>query len=277
MKQYEKSNIEATVIDSKVRSTIEPYALIHINKNGISYTSWKALNNEVAGYALRQSKGFDFNQNRGFVGPLMWHQTLIWDKLFSNEYELNGYECSILGRTRLAGKRVTLLRLTPVDSLRYSYIISKDVDTGLPVELSIYAPGQGLVLKLTATSMGFASDLNLNVPDETFDRVEKLKPRVKTDENHVIWPELTIPKNFSFRYQEVQKFGDEEVPFQVFSDGLTEFRVYKNSRTSMNIGSATDGSLNVVRKNSRMHEYAVVGEIPLELCSIILSKISEYR
>ncbi len=272
---YVNSNIEATVIQS-AQSEMEPLSLVHLNKNGIPYTTWKSLNNEVSGYSIRKNKGFDYNQNRGFVGPLIWHQTLIWDKIFSNESNLNGYDCSILGRTRLAGRKVTVLRLSPVDEIRYGFIVSKDADTNLPVELAVISPNQSVVAKFTVTAVHSTAALNLSFPDETFDRIEKMS---KTEESSpTAWSELVIPTNFSIKRQgEEESSEGNKISYQIFSDGIVEFKVYKNNKSSLNIVSATDGTLSVMRKNSKFNEYAVVGEIPLDLCSLILSKISENR
>ncbi len=272
---YVNSNIEATVIQS-AQSQMEPFSLVHLNKNGIPYTTWKSLNNEVAGYSLRQENGFDYNQNRGFVGPLIWHQTLIWDRIFSKKSPLKGYDCSILGRTRLAGRKVTVLRLSPVDEIRYSFIVSKDADTNLPVELAVLAPNQSIAAKFTVTSVHSTAALNLSFPDETFDRIEKMG----ADDNtaSTAWSELVIPANFTIKREGAEENSEgDQVKFQVFSDGIVEFKVYKNKKTSLNIISATDGTISVMRSNSKDFEYAVVGEIPLELCALILSKISENR
>ena len=261
---YVNSNIEATVIQS-AQTEMEPLSLIHLNKNGIPYTT------------IRKNKGFDYNQNRGFVGPLIWHQTLIWDKIFSNESNLRGYDCSILGRTRLAGRKVTVLRLSPVDEIRYGFIVSKDADTNLPVELAVISPNQSIVAKFTVTAVHSTAALNLSFPDETFDRIEKMSSAEESS-TPVVWPELVIPANFSIKRQgEDDSSEGDKISYQIFSDGIVEFKVYKNSKSSLNIVSATDGTLSVMRKNSKHNEYAVVGEIPLDLCSLILSKISESR
>src|SRR5574344_420434 len=271
---YANSNIEATVINSD-HTEMTPYALVHFSKNNISYSPWKSLNNEVACYALRQDKGLDFNQNQGFVGPLVWHQSLIWDKLFSKKTYLKGYDCNILGRTRLAGRKVTVLRLSPVDELRYSYIVSKDDDTNLPVELAVLSPNQSVATKFTTTAVHSTASLQLTFPDETFDRVDKLSVK-KTENKLTSWPELTIPGNFSMEYEGKQEQAEGVIlDYQSFTDGLVEFRVYKNSVTTISVTSATDGTLSVLRKKNNKNEYAVVGEIPLELSNLILSKIAE--
>ena len=67
--------------------------------------------------------------------------------------------------------------------------------------------------------------------------------------------------------------GAEDVDYLTFTDGLVDFRVYKNSKTTVMIPSATDGTISVFRKKGQFFEYAVAGEIPLEMSKIILSKI----
>lgn len=122
-----------------------------------------------------------------------------------------------------------------------------------------------------------ASSENLSFPDETFDRVEKLSNKKKQNDL-TIWPELTIPKPFTIESEGIQKQADgTELEYQSFTDGMVEFKVYKNSVSSLNIQSATDGTLTVLRRNSVKNEYAVVGEIPLELSAIVLSKITPLR
>ncbi|NLK84552.1 MAG: hypothetical protein GX278_01115 [Aeromonadales bacterium] len=273
---YTKSNMDATVVDTNpLRMNL--FSLAHFNKGGVAYTSWKSLNDEVAGYALRNNKGFDYNSNRSYIGPLSWHQSLIWDKLFFNKNKLSGYECTLVGRTRLAGRKVSVLRINPIDEVRYSFIISKDEDTKLPVDLSILTPNKIVVSRFTVSAVHSAAPDNLSFPDETFDRVEKMQS-VKFDDKELPWPELTIPSPFKIVASSTQiKDTENSLDYQAFSDGTLEFRVYKNTLTKLHIHSATDGTLTVFRKNSDSYEYAVVGEIPLELSNIILSKISANR
>ncbi|MGN1281084.1 MAG: MucB/RseB C-terminal domain-containing protein [Succinivibrio sp.] len=273
-KTYNSSNFEATIIDSS-QPAIQLYSLAHFSKNNGSYSTWKALNNEVSGYALRQDLGFDYNQNRSYVGPLTWHQTLIWDRLLSSNRDLSGYDCSIIGRTRLAGRKVSVIRMTPVDDVRYSFLFSKDDETSLPVEIGVLSPSQIFVAKFTISALHSASPENLVFPDETFDRIIGSESQ-KTDKKDEVWPELTIPNPFVMTSSGVQSQEDgSSLEYQVFSDGMVDFRVYKNSLSSLNIQSATDGTITVLRKNSKNYEYAVVGEIPLELSAIVLSKISQ--
>ncbi len=271
-KAYSKSNFEATVIDS-ASLNVEPFSLDHASVNGISYSTWKTLNNEVEGYALRNGKGFDFNHSQSFIGILSWHQTLIWDKLFSDKTRLEGYECTMLGRTRLAGRLVAMMRLSPVDEMRYSFVVARDEDTSLPVELAVVSPKQIVRAKFTVTAVHAGSSDKYSLTDETFDRVEKLSPK-RVSSSSMVWRELTIPSNFKIKATSTQKFPDgKNISYQEFSDGLVSFRVYRNTKTAVSVPTATDGTLTVFRAAKDNYEYAVVGEIPLELSMLVLSKI----
>ncbi|MGN0915810.1 MAG: sigma-E factor regulatory protein RseB domain-containing protein [Succinivibrio sp.] len=269
---YHSSNFDATVVNS-IQSGTELYALTHAKgKNGRSYTTWKSLNNEVSGYGLRDLKGFDFNSNRSYIGPLLWHQSLLWDKLIYNGTELSGYECVQVGRTRLAGRNVSVMKLSPVD-VRYSFVISSDVNTKLPVEIAVLTPSQEIIVKYTVTSLHSLKSVSEFFPDAAFDNAEKAQ--IGANSSFEVWPELFIPMNFKKKSSGIKKMGKDTVEFQDFSDGLVDFRVYRNTRSSVLIPTAADGTLTVFRINSDRYEYAVVGEIPLELSREVLKKITK--
>ena len=143
----------------------------------------------------------------------------------------------------------------------------------LPVELSVFSQKQNLLAKFTVTAVHYSSSLNVSVPNETFDRIEKMSATGRVTEK--VWPELNIPNGFKLMRTGVQQGAEhgKDIPYQMYSDGLVDFKVFKNTKGSLNIVSATEGTLSVMRRNSKNFEYAVVGEIPLEMCAQILSNI----
>lgn len=275
-KAYSQSSFEATVIDS-ASVNVEPYSLDHASVKGVSYTTWKTLNNEVEGYALRDGKGFDFNNNQSFIGILSWHQSLIWDKLFSDKTRIEGYDCTRLGRTRLAGRLVSLMRLSPVDEMRYSFVIAKDDVTSLPVELAVVAPNQMVAAKFTVTAVNPGSSDKYTLTDETFDRVAAATPK-RSSSSSMVWRELTIPHNFTLKVTATQDIAEgKKVAYQEFTDGLVTFRVYRNTKSKITVPTAADGTITVMRAVKDNYEYAVVGEIPMPLASLVLSKIQPHE
>lgn len=274
-KSYTQSNADFTIVSGNGNNMI-PYALNHRFHNERSYSLWKSLNGEVSGYFLRNGYGFNFNQDRNSASPLSWHQTNIWDRLFDDKLQLQDYNCMIAGRTRLSGHKVTILRLAPEDDLRYSFIIAKDEDSFLPVELNVINPSGVLALKLTATVMNFSSEGNFAYNDELFDHFDLVK-KSQSAVSAENWPILNIPKQFSLLESGIVTIGENEVPFLRYGDGITDFRVYRHKPQSLYIPSAVNGTLTVLRRSDIKYEYAVVGEIPLQLSEFVLKRLSPHN
>lgn len=274
-KAFTNTPVDYTLISGD-NSGVNPFTLSHRNKGNRSYSIWKTLNGEILGYFLRDNGGFDFNQDRKAVSPLSWHPTLIFDRLFNQDTILNNYSCMIAGRTRLSGRKVSMLRLAPQEDLRYSFVIARDEDTALPVELMVINPSGVLVLKVTVTAIDEPKFDDFSYNDEIFDRFELLKK----SEIKILskpWSILNIPQEFILVDEGYVVMDDAQVPFQTYSDGLVDFRVYKHKPSSLFVPSASNGTLTVLRRSDINHEYAVVGEVPIQLGEMVLKRIPASR
>lgn len=172
---------------SRVLGADTQSVILHSNSNGIApyitlqstddkgshYVLWQSLNGDIKGYALRNGKGFDYANNANTPLPLAWHPTLIWDHLFGSEKELKNYSCVLTGRTRVMGKRVSLLRLVPQEGLRYSFLLAKEDESDFPVELSLMDPKGGIVSRLTTMDSRIIVGVDFPISDVVFDRIEQ--------------------------------------------------------------------------------------------------------
>ena len=269
---YLKAEKQMTVSVSN-SSGMTLHRLLHIYKDNKSISYWENLNGEIRGYALKGDVGFDFNQDKEYAGPLTWHQTLIWDRLFNSDTDLTGFSCVLTGRTRVAGQKVSLIRLAPKDSYRYGYLIAKDDVSAMPVELAVLSPNSGIITKITVNSVSHVDGLNLDL--SVFDNLSEQNSVNNKEENSFleIWPELNIPKEYKLVEEGEIEDNGALVPYQLFSDGLTTFRVYKNAKTSVVIPALTNGTISILRKSSGDYEYAVVGEIPILFAESVLSDL----
>ncbi|MBO8414845.1 MAG: MucB/RseB C-terminal domain-containing protein [Proteobacteria bacterium] len=265
---YFNSSGRYTVVSSEAGG-LSPYLLLHHNKDNKSYSVWEYLNGENRGYALRDGSGFDFNQVRSVVDELNWHPTLIWDRLLDKNTELKDYVCVFTGRARVAGHKVSLLRLAPQDGLRYGYLVAKDDDTSLPVEISVLEPQGGVVSKLLSLDYQAVANLQFPLKEALFDEVEAATHH----SNEAPWLELLLPRVFTLIDSGVMTFGKDRVSYQEYSDGLSSFRVYRAPKTSVLFPALNNGTITIYRKQNALHEYAVVGDIPLRLAEFVLSKL----
>ena len=167
------ANTQSVILHSNANG-IAPYiALQSIGENGSHYVLWQSLNGDIKGYALREGKGFDYANNANTPLPLAWHPTLIWDHIFGSDKELKNYSCVLTGRTRVMGKRVSLLRLIPQEGLRYSFLIAKEDESDFPVELSVIDPKGGIVSRLTTMDSRIVVGVEFPISDSIFDRIEQ--------------------------------------------------------------------------------------------------------
>lgn len=264
------ANLAMTAVAGDARG-MYPFSYERSVQDGHVYTLWKALNGEVAGYALRDEQGYDFNRDQSYSGPLSWHPTMIFDRLFDPGRQLKGYSCVLTGRTRLSGHKVTMLKLVPQDGLRYTFLVASDDDSQLPVELSVVSPQGQLVYKITATDLQLGQAQERGA-DSVFDRF--LPGRSASHGKLEPWSFLQVPRYFSLVAEGISPDVDgESCPYQVYSDGLVDYRVYINNRSSLYLPAVVSGALSVFRVAATRREYAVVGEVPLEVAGEVFSKL----
>lgn len=354
------SNMQTVVIQSDAKG-LTPYITLHAtNEKGDNYNLWQTLNGEIRGYALKDGAGFDYTTSLSQISSLTWHPTLIWDSLLSSNRPLRNYACVLTGRTRLMGKRVSLLRLIPQEGLRYAYLLAKEDESDFPVELSILDNRGNVTMRLTVMESRVVLGSDFPIKDTVFEQLrqgKKVDPELlpndaMTDislsatglhpnmnsglttsnpplgeeaaknsilnrqvepesdakaamraslaeitqptkaatmtggipQQHLItdtepplevWSELSIPNTFEIIAEEKFAEGGDNCMYQEFSDGLTSFRVYRNSASTVHFPILSNVTLTVLRKSNSKHEYTVVGELPLSLAEYILSKITQ--
>lgn len=171
--QVISSSSQSVIIQTDSKGPI-PYVTLHDSDlEGNNYTLWQTLNGDIRGYALKGDIGFDYVNTLSQINPLTWHPTLIWNTLFASKKQLDDYSCVLTGRTRVMGKRVSLIRLVPQEGLRYSYLIAKDDETDFPVELTI-ADARGFIpMRLTVMESRVIMGMDFPVLNSIFENLEQ--------------------------------------------------------------------------------------------------------
>ena len=297
------SSTQSVVVLSNPGGIAPFITLQSVGANGRHYTLWQTLNGEIKGYALRDGEGFDYNDSTMTALPLSWHPTFIWDSLFASDKSLNSFSCIFMGRTRVMGKRVSILRLMPQENLRYSYLLAKEDESDFPVELTILDPKGSVIERMTTMDSRSVTSLNFPINDEIFNRFQaehsqdKANSSLQEDstgavkgslsnvnsdkaaeaqnnEDPLPWPDLQIPNVYQLVDSGKFAQGGPNCTYQEFSDGITSFRVYKNDPSAVLYPVLTNGTISVVRKKALKYEYSVVGEVPVSLAEYVLTRIN---
>lgn len=268
--RFSSSNLSLTAVVSDARIAL-PYSYTRRVHGGHEYAEWRSLNGEVVGYAMRDLEGYDFNEDKQLKLPLAWHSTGVFDRLMSPKNRLEGYQCTLSGRTRLNGHKVQLLRIFPGTDPRYSFGLAVDDDSHLPVEVNLMSPAGNIVTKISATSLSRGSNLTLNDADFAGFISKEQSPETVDP-----WGFLNLPPHFTMTEKGSVRMSDGDVsPYQQFSDGIFSFRVYINSISSIYLPEVSAGSISIFRMRDANREYCVTGEIPMDLAKSVLKNVGK--
>lgn len=171
--QVINASSQSVIIQTDSKGLI-PYVTLHDNnEQGTSYNLWQTLNGDIRGYALKDDFGFDYTTSLAKITPLTWHPTLIWSSLLSSKKPLKNYSCVLTGRTRVMGKKVSLIRLIPQEGLRYAYIIAKEDETDFPVELTISDVRGNAAMRLTVMETRIIMGMDFPIKDIVFEQLKQ--------------------------------------------------------------------------------------------------------
>ena len=129
------------------------------------------------------------------------------------------------------------------------------------------------VTKISATDIKKNAKAGNMPSDNDFERFSLLK--TASTEPQDAWGFVNIPPYFNLVSQGAVQMpdGGDVCPYQQFSDGIFSFRVYINSISSVTLPEVRVGALSVYRMHDANREYAVVGEIPMEMAKSVLSEV----
>lgn len=217
-------------------------------------------------------------EKRSSDGPLLGNLPKF-DESAAQFYEVKSVE-----RTRIMGRDVRLIAVTPRDEFRYGYRLWIDEATAMPLKTQL-CDGRGDVIE----QIVFA---NLSLPERIPDTA--FRPQVSTDgfrwlRNHPEaekasagppWEALRLPPGFrmTVRGAQVMPGARDPVDHLVFSDGLASVSVFVEPRTVERDAPAKPaagrvGSSNAFSTVVDGHRVTAVGEVPPNTVRFIANSV----
>ncbi|MDA9556323.1 MucB/RseB C-terminal domain-containing protein [Vibrio sp.] len=210
-------------------------------------------------------------RSKNIVGPLLpfIHQSV---QSISATYDF-----TYVGKSREANVISDVIRVSPKDGLRYSYMLWVSEKDNLPLRVDLldrngdvieqyrtvnYKVGQSVKETLQA-------QLSINLPEPM------LFPDASVEATS--WEASWLPKGFkamnASRYR--LKYADRMVESRIYSDGLFQFSVYiaKKDAYSMQNKGVRQGRRMIYSMTSEEHEISIVGDLPPETAQRIAQSI----
>lgn len=181
------------------------------------------------------------------------------------------YSFRVLGMERIAGRPATVLHILPKDPFRFGYLFTIDRETGLVLKSIMLDESQRPVEQFQYV------ELAVGLPPEHFsdERGAQISHRVSAEQlapcnpdagdKPVDWQLNWAPEGFVFVGERQAR---NDVQMLMYTDGLSTFSVFLDPAvTEVAIEAraqrgATNFYLGGVRRQGRLYQLTVVGEIP---------------
>lgn len=210
-------------------------------------------------------------QGESIKGPDFWHRILT--NIKSNV----GYDATLIGADRVAGREAWRIQIAAVDGYRYAHILSVDKRSGVILK-SLLVDDSGQVLE----RMQFVSlQLNAATPadfiaDQSDQVVYPVSSHCKVP-SASNWIVQNLPNGFVFQGGQFDSENARE--WLRFSDGISAFSVFIEPDAKLR-GIRRDGSIIIVSQPAsiagKQYTITVVGDIPPRTVDRIISSIA-YR
>jgi sigma-E factor negative regulatory protein RseB len=176
------------------------------------------------------------------------------------------------GISRVAGRLVQKISITPVDEFRYGYEFYLDQFSGLLLKWVLYDNDRQPIAKLMFTDLNLRDEILLDelvstTPAEDFTLLESSMPEVQMASSiKPQWIPSSLPPGFELTINSIQeKEGKNVYEHQVYSDGLASVSVYienldQDEKAAHGVSKL--GTANAFSRNVGTKHVTVIGEVP---------------
>ena len=185
------------------------------------------------------------------------------------------YAFSLHEGRRVANRRARLIKVEPLDTLRFGYEIYVDVDTALPlrtVMLNAKGVQQSQMMFVDLKTGADITPIEQDVSALQMARADRITvPAGVSDPSGTAWRFEDVPAGFELRSYR----GDGEREHFIFSDGLATLSMYLEPADPVNglNGFSRVGATNAYGSVRANHQITAVGEVPAKTLRLFANAI----
>jgi sigma-E factor negative regulatory protein RseB len=194
------------------------------------------------------------------------------------------YQITELARTRVSGRRVRVIAITPMDELRYGYRVWIDEDSAMPIRTQLRSRGGEVLEQLVFTDLRLPThiserELQPAVDARGFTFVHQDNDSTDSSPLSVSWQAAMLPPGFRMTTSARQVLPAGPVEHLVFSDGMASVSVFVQvGRESAQAQTQHDdaarlGTSSAYSTTVQGYRVTAVGEVPPETVRAIALSI----
>ncbi len=297
---YRSSNFELYFVKQSM-ATAEPISFSHGVVDNRQYSHWLYLNGVPMGYFSAENIIAYFRAGsqpelveRG-VPPFLIGRfnTVSLDKVYSNYVPVS------IGRNRIAGRNVFMVRLSPKKNDRYGYVLYIDEITKILLQVDVVNPTDGqmvesymathfvntsepnkiiqkineaylndpVIVEMTSKNREASESVEGEAADNDSAASDISKNKRAEDIRKLGWGLSYVPSGYELVKIEKNSIPDQnsEAEHLLYTDGLSDLSVYRiKALEGSEFPVVKQGTTNLFRYRADPYEIVVVGDIPVE-------------
>ena len=282
-KSYKDLNYELIYLNS-LQNQVDPKQLIHgvVNSQEIAY--FRYLNG-----SMRESLQFDgkisyFEQGVQSYSLESTHNHSVFANIANFDFinGKNSYEYIILGKGRIAGKKVIAVRMVSKDEYRYSYIVWLDVDSYLPLRLDTLNKSNLILDQVMVVSLHITENVNPWLVKLTQQELPQLVHLPEpSHQNASKWKVNWLPTGFNVVKDDQHKlvmYENEPVSYLMLNDGIVSVSIYISTKKI-----SLENKQKIIQRGSTVLytyqkddvELNVVGDIPVATAKRLIESVTK--
>jgi sigma-E factor negative regulatory protein RseB len=194
------------------------------------------------------------------------------------------YQITELTRTRVSGRRVRVIAITPMDELRYGYRVWVDEASAMPLKTQLRSRSGEVLEQLVFTDLRLPahiadSELQPAVDARGFTFVQQDNDSTDSAPLSVSWQAAMLPPGFRMTTSARQVLPAGPVEHLVFTDGMASVSVFvqvgrdRDPNTAQHDDAVRLGSSSAYSTTVQGYRVTAIGEVPPETVRAIALSI----
>ncbi|TEW53149.1 transcriptional regulator [Psychromonas sp. RZ22] len=282
---YKHLNYELLYINT-VQNQIDPKQIIHGVIKGKPITYFRFLNGEMREFVQFDGKISYYEQGGKPYSLITNREQSVFSNFANFDFKKvnQNYEYIILGKGRIAGKKVIAIRMLSKDEYRYSYIIWLDLDSYLPLRIDTINQSNLILQQIMVVSVKVTEAVNPWLEHLSHQKAPEVQhiPKV-TSQEIAPWNIKWLPNGFKIIKDDQHRLmlhDTDPISYLMLNDGLVSVSAYistKDTEVVKQKNIIKRGSTLLYTEQQGNIEINIIGEIPLITAEKIAASIERVK
>lgn len=183
------------------------------------------------------------------------------------------YNYILLGRARVANSSAQVIRISPKDNDRYSYLFWIDEQSYLPLRIDLLNQDSMTIKQFKVINFTFIDEKNDFVDYLETKNYPSIVPTEKRNSTEKSWQLTWLPKGFTESTSYNLFFDQTGIETELYKDGIFSFTISVSDKSASSQEIEIEDSTSIYSKNIGDRNIIVIGNLPISTLKKIVNHI----